>query len=1576
MSFQTSQDGFYFRRNDTAEQQQQLYAPQADRLDSQHENRAAQGYTDGAAAEEDAFFDPFTPTTSSNAIFASPAVITPYQEPSISDSARLNGSSAGGVGGAASSMALREAVGPLSASESASGAVGPQLPQTTAPISGRHTGQASFERFPVPPAVPQNSTSPAVENASGAINAPQRKAPSEASRASMATSKRSVPPITDQELLQVVLDMRERASRPQQRLEGMDDFRFPSGSNPASAKGKQSPERSASVPRPGSRDSKDIDTLDLTAHGIVNLPELVIEHIKHDVVRLSLATNRLTKLPTAFADLRRLKYLNIRHNGIKEVPSVICELPALEILDMARNKIRMLPESPGNLINLRILAIGDNRLERLPAWLGRMKKLRTVRLTPNPLQWPPAEVMQGGGDHQTEQRKLRDPSISAEEKDRIRRNDEAAMSRWISKLQGWINANSPSQPAIASEAQGGTSFISANDASTSDAAAVSVDVNGANVTSSPPRIRRVSPQEASRSITLSEQIGDNDQQDVSPITPQPEHVEQIEDLPDLDRESQYQGESGSSRPGTSDRPSISDLSQTLDRPSIERPSFDRPSLSEASMAASISNFRQMLAVSNGHQRDGSVTSMSSVGSRSFMSRGASSTTPVAGKLEDRAFLVANRMVPTLSHMRNNSHSIGQANPRDTQKGKVILKGKKSLPDLRQNDRLIQERQQINSRVDESFGRNYSHRRIGSASSSNAGDGALPVGVDGVPLPKRPINGVRRPPLPHPVTYSPGQTSATLSGSGSMPRRPSLAATAPPSPADDYSSSPTNQSRTSPITSLPRDTSFASSISSRRRLILVGPPNDLKQVREAADPLSPSAQAEAERNSYFRRLSMLPSSTINKAVPQAVLDVVDATRGVLYALSQIHSALKQYIMFAVVPATTASGVSTDDGRVSAPINRVLDIASASMAHFIDALDRFDSMCRRGTPPAIVVRDVFLACKDSVQIFRKVIGVLQLQLRALLNTADVRYTRTLLLMLFGSIAEVSNSYRTLGPQIEALMPYLSGTATANGPSSGNPSASASFSSMNGIKSGRAVNGGLGHVAAGSTFSTPSLPSIAEQASPSKTRPLITAHRPARNRHAGNFSARDVEQGAMIAPANHLSSSGTSKAGGAPTGNMEQLINEEKRRMEAGGEGDDDFDLPPVPPLPLSEISIHLNNSGRSRSGSGTGSENGQLLSASSSTGSGMFDTVSSSGGLVSGSYRRQAPSGLGTLPSIQNYQDEVAAGFPRSPGGRPIMLASANGFGPRRGESGSQQHEAQQETSADGRKEYFDHAYSRSLPSRPVRRGRTGSSASAGSAGANPNGTPAVVGWGGGGQPPLPPTRPHTAGNTSVSGASRPRTAGSASGRRDRDRTPVADDHLLMLTDQLTTTASAVWGSLEGYLEMAAQQQEQNEEQLQQQAADTSTGSAGANGTSGGSLLSRRMRDLNVQLSGASTLTDQLQGTLETIRASLDGDAGGVPDSGMSTVTSTNLIKQPAAEIKKLWEDGNILVRTVVQVSTLIRGITSEHDFPREVLRSMGELTSVCSQLMVHMHFLQPGNTGAPFSGRSASGARGDAATVAG
>ncbi|KAG8866291.1 RAM signaling network component [Serendipita sp. 405] len=118
--------------------------------------------------------------------------------------------------------------------------------------------------------------------------------------------------------------------------------------------------------------------------------------------------------------------------------------------------------------------------------------------------------------------------------------------------------------------------------------------------------------------------------------------------------------------------------------------------------------------------------------------------------------------------------------------------------------------------------------------------------------------------------------------------------------------------------------------------------------------------DMERNSYFRRMSTLPASTISKAVPKCLLATVDAARGILFALSQIYSALRHYIVFAI------------NDRLAGVLNKVLDPASQYLARLITALDRFDALCRSGTPRAAACRGVLESCRDNINVFTKVIG----------------------------------------------------------------------------------------------------------------------------------------------------------------------------------------------------------------------------------------------------------------------------------------------------------------------------------------------------------------------------------------------------------------------------------------------------------------------------------------------------------------------------------------------------------------------------------------------------------------------------
>ncbi|ORX33417.1 RAM signaling pathway protein-domain-containing protein [Kockovaella imperatae] len=163
--------------------------------------------------------------------------------------------------------------------------------------------------------------------------------------------------------------------------------------------------------------------------------------------------------------------------------------------------------------------------------------------------------------------------------------------------------------------------------------------------------------------------------------------------------------------------------------------------------------------------------------------------------------------------------------------------------------------------------------------------------------------------------------------------------------------------------------------------------------------------EELRNSYFRRLSTLPASSISKTIPKALLQVIDAVRGILYALSQIHASLRQYLLYAV------------DDRVSNVFTRVTEPATKHLDGLIDALDRFDSMSRRNRTPTEAFKNVVLATKTCIGDTGKVLAVLKLQVSAL-KGSDARYTRTLLLMLYGSMTEIAASWKSMSPLLEQI------------------------------------------------------------------------------------------------------------------------------------------------------------------------------------------------------------------------------------------------------------------------------------------------------------------------------------------------------------------------------------------------------------------------------------------------------------------------------------------------------------------------------------------------------------------------------
>lgn len=158
-------------------------------------------------------------------------------------------------------------------------------------------------------------------------------------------------------------------------------------------------------------------------------------------------------------------------------------------------------------------------------------------------------------------------------------------------------------------------------------------------------------------------------------------------------------------------------------------------------------------------------------------------------------------------------------------------------------------------------------------------------------------------------------------------------------------------------------------------------------RSPTDPDKPTA------GRYFRRLSSLPEQ---KRSSMSTARVAESARGILYSLSQSHSAISIFI--------------TNSGERSkhAPLERVLFNANNQIGNLVRALETYDA---KGDETA--VDPVLTACSSCVGAFRHAMSLLQSSLREISSESDIRLTRTLLLMIYGVFVELQNSWASLRP-----------------------------------------------------------------------------------------------------------------------------------------------------------------------------------------------------------------------------------------------------------------------------------------------------------------------------------------------------------------------------------------------------------------------------------------------------------------------------------------------------------------------------------------------------------------------------------
>jgi adenylate cyclase len=102
------------------------------------------------------------------------------------------------------------------------------------------------------------------------------------------------------------------------------------------------------------------------------------------LLKLNLANNRLTHLPSYFGAYRALRTLNISSNFLEAFPTFLCGLESLVDLDLSFNSITNLPDEIGGLKNLEKFLITNNRLSgSLPAAFSKLFSLRELDIKYN-----------------------------------------------------------------------------------------------------------------------------------------------------------------------------------------------------------------------------------------------------------------------------------------------------------------------------------------------------------------------------------------------------------------------------------------------------------------------------------------------------------------------------------------------------------------------------------------------------------------------------------------------------------------------------------------------------------------------------------------------------------------------------------------------------------------------------------------------------------------------------------------------------------------------------------------------------------------------------------------------------------------------------------------------------------------------------------------------------------------------------------------------------------------------------------------------------------------------------------------
>ncbi|RFU27798.1 hypothetical protein B7463_g8535, partial [Scytalidium lignicola] len=172
------------------------------------------------------------------------------------------------------------------------------------------------------------------------------------------------------------------------------------------------------------------------------------------------------------------------------------------------------------------------------------------------------------------------------------------------------------------------------------------------------------------------------------------------------------------------------------------------------------------------------------------------------------------------------------------------------------------------------------------------------------------------------------------------------------------------------------------------------------VISSASPSSP-ADSVSQRTGVVRRLSSLPERKRKSASPDPV---IEGAKGMLYALFQVHSAIQNLLDLTRDPIDKRSSLQGVFYNASTHIEEL----DRHLQDYITYSEEDEETAPRSN------ENVHRACLTCITAYIHVCSLLSRNVETLVENADPRYIRTLLLMIYGSLAEIRNAGASLFPQ----------------------------------------------------------------------------------------------------------------------------------------------------------------------------------------------------------------------------------------------------------------------------------------------------------------------------------------------------------------------------------------------------------------------------------------------------------------------------------------------------------------------------------------------------------------------------------